>query len=62
MAGAGVIAMAMSDHRTPDRPHRVDVEVPGRAIEAGRLWTKQGFGSDHWADIGAISSRRRRCL
>jgi uncharacterized protein (TIGR00369 family) len=46
----------MSDDGAIHRPHRIDIEVAGRAIEAGRARMEEGFGPDH--DNGY--SRRRR--
>ena len=38
MAGPCVIGMAVRDHGTLDRPHRIDVEAARLAAQAGGLW------------------------
>ena len=38
MAGPGVVGMAVGDHGTLDRPHRVDMEAAGLAAQAGSSW------------------------
>ncbi len=43
VAGAGVVGMAMGDHRPLHRPHRVDEEIAGSAVEPLGLGTEQGF-------------------
>ena len=43
MAGAGMVGMRMRDERPRHGPQRVDIEVPGRAIEAFRARMQQGF-------------------
>ena len=47
MAGARVIGMAVRNHRTVHRPHGVDIEVAGGAVEPCRLGAKEGFGLGH---------------
>lgn len=36
ISGARVIAMGMGNHRTLDRPPRIDIEIPGGAVETFR--------------------------
>ena len=47
VAGAGVVGVAVGDHRARHRTHRVDVEVAGRAIEPLGLRAEQVLGADH---------------
>ena len=35
MAGAGMVGMAVGDHRALDRPHRIDMKAAGLASQAG---------------------------
>lgn len=56
VAGAGVVRMAMGDHRPVHGADRVDIEVARRAVEAARSGTEEIFGLDHvW-----IRQRKRR--
>ena len=41
VAGARMVGMAMRDQRAIDRPHRIDEEIAGRAVEALGPWVKQ---------------------
>ena len=43
VSGAGVVGVAMGDHRAVDRPHGIDVEIARLAIEPGRAGTEQVF-------------------
>ena len=43
VAGAGVIAVAVSDDRAVDRLHRVDVEAAGFAKKPGRCDSEPAF-------------------
>ena len=47
MARPGVVGMAMGDHGAGHGTHRINVEIPRRAIEAGGLGAKDGFRPDH---------------
>src|SRR5712672_640435 len=57
MAGPGMIPMAMRDHGARHRPRRVDSEIAGFAIEAGRGHPEPAFRPrrkvGHRSDIGA---------
>ena len=50
MAGAGMVGMAMRDQRPVDRPHRVDEEIAGRAVEAFRPGMEQVAGAHRRQD------------
>ena len=41
VAGAGMVGMAMGDQRPRHRAHRIDMDVGGRAIQAGRRRDQQ---------------------
>ena len=41
MTGAGVIGVRMGDHRTGDRPPRVDMKVARRAVKPFVGWNDQ---------------------
>ncbi len=43
VAGAGVVGVAVGDHRPVHRPHRIDEEIAGRAIESLGLGTEHRF-------------------
>ncbi len=61
VARAGVVGVAMGDHRPVHGPNRVDVEVARGAIEAGRSGAEKVLRPDHFG--GPITSgeyRRRR--
>ncbi len=45
VAGAGMVGMAMGDQCTLDGTNRIDMEITGRGIEAGRRRTQQSFGT-----------------
>src|SRR5204862_4243594 len=55
VAGAGMIGMAVRDQRPVDRPHRVDEEIAGWAIEAFWSGMEQIAGA-HAVKIAADSS------
>ncbi len=63
IAGPGMVAMTVRDHRPRHRPCRIDIEVAGLAIEAGRghpepafrPWHNIGHGSDIGAGLGNVS-------
>ncbi len=43
VAGPGMVGVAVGDHRPIHRPHRVDEEIAGGAVEPLGLWAEQGF-------------------
>ena len=51
--------LAVGDHRTGHRPDRVDIEVPGRAVQTVGPRADQGFGLQH-APVLARASRAFR--
>src|SRR5207237_7143845 len=63
VAGPGMVAMAVRDDGTRHRPRRVDMEIAGLAIEAGRGHPEPacrprrqvGHGSDIGAGRGKVS-------
>ena len=60
MAGPRMIGMTVGDHGAIHRPHRIDVEITGRAIEAGGRRMQQVFGSDHEPSNALDDDGRRR--
>ena len=54
VAGAGVVRMTMRDQGARDRPHRIDEEIAGRAIETFGAGMKQVAGA-HPIKIGPFA-------
>ena len=52
MTAPGVVGMCVRDHRTRNRPPRVDVEVTWRAVQALRALHDQVLGHGSWSGGG----------
>ena len=58
VAGGGVVGMGVGDERPGDRPHRVDVEVARRAVEALGAGHEE-VGGAHGLGVGRARGRPR---
>ena len=60
MTGAGVIGVAMGDHRPVHRPDRIDIKIARRAVESRGCRAQQVLEADHGRDMAVMAGQTTR--